>query len=180
MAEGASMAMNARERRQEILKRLNASGSPVSAAALASELGVSRQIIVGDVALLRAAGEEISATPRGYVLARDTGYVLRTVACLHSAGDMERELNIMVDNGCTVRDVIVEHPIYGQLTGMLELKSRYDVRRFVERTAQDQARPLSMLTDGIHLHTLLCPDVEAYERVLAELEREGLLLEQNP
>ena len=173
------MAMNAQERRREILVCLNASQGPVSAAALAARLGVSRQIIVGDVALLRAAGEAISATPRGYVVARDAGYVLHTVACSHSAQDMERELNIMVDNGCTVRDVIVEHPIYGQLAGALELKSRYDVRRFVSRAAQEEARPLSMLTGGIHLHTLMCPDEAAYERVLGELEREGLLLEQD-
>lgn len=171
--------MNAQERRKEILRRLNASQEPVSAAALASRLGVSRQIIVGDVALLRAAGVAVSATPRGYMINRDAGYVVRTVACTHSAEDMERELNIMVDNGCTVRDVIVEHPIYGQLTGALELKNRYDVRRFVSRTAEEEARPLSMLTNGIHLHTLLCPDEEAYERVLSELEREGLLVEQN-
>ncbi len=171
--------MNSQERRKEILRCLNASRGPVSAAALASRLGVSRQIIVGDVALLRAAGETVSATPRGYVLTRDAGYVVRTVACTHSAQDMERELNIMVDNGCTVRDVIVEHPIYGQLAGALELKSRYDVRRFVSRTNQEEARPLSMLTNGIHLHTLLSPDEEAYERVLSELEREGLLVEQN-
>ena len=171
--------MNSQERRKEILRCLNASQGPISAAVLASRLGVSRQIIVGDVALLRAAGEAVSATPRGYVLKRDAGYVVRTVACTHSAEDMERELNIIVDNGCTVRDVIVEHPIYGQLTGALELKSRYDVRRFVSRTSQEEARPLSMLTNGIHLHTLLCPDEEAYERVLSELEQEGLLVEQN-
>ena len=171
--------MNSQERRKEILKRLNACQGPVSAAALASCLGVSRQIIVGDVALLRAGGEAISATPRGYVVARDTGFVVRTVACSHSAQDMVRELNIMVDNGCTVRDVIVEHPIYGQLTGALELKSRYDVRRFVLRSAEEDAQPLSMLTNGIHLHTLLCPDEDAYERVISELEREGLLVEQS-
>ena len=74
------MAMNAQERRREILICLNSSKGPVSAAALAARLGVSRQIIVGDVALLRAAGEAISATPRGYVVARDSGYVLHTVA----------------------------------------------------------------------------------------------------
>lgn len=170
--------MDSQERRKEILKCLNASQGPLSAAALASRLGVSRQIIVGDVALLRAAGEAVSATPRGYVLKRDAGYVVRTVACTHSARDMERELNIMVDNGCTVRDVIVEHPIYGQLAGTLELKSRYDVRRFVSRSAEEEAQPLSMLTNGIHLHTLLCPDEEAYERVISELKQAGLLVEQ--
>lgn len=170
--------MTARERRESILKALEASLEAVSAGALASELGVSRQVIVGDVALLRAAGEEIAATPRGYVLQREGGGLVRTVACSHSGAETEKELNIMVDNGCTVRDVIVEHPIYGQLTGSLDLKSRYDVRQFVQRLNADHALPLSALTDGVHLHTLLCPDEEAFRRVLSALRREGMLFHQ--
>lgn len=168
--------MNAETRRSGILQILRSLGGPVSAASLAARYGVSRQIIVGDIALLRAGGEDISATPRGYVLARDNGYIVRTVACSHSAAQMERELDIMVDNGCTVRDVIVEHPIYGQLAGRLELRSRFDVSQFVLRVAQEDAVPLSALTDGIHLHTLLCPDEESFARVRAALEKEGILL----
>ena len=168
--------MKAEERREAILSRLKNSAAPLSAAALAREYGVSRQVVVGDIALLRAYGSEISATPRGYVLERDTGMIVRTLACTHSAGDMKRELEIMVDNGCVVRDVIVEHPIYGQLTGSLELKSRYDVKSFAERSKE--ALPLSSLTDGLHLHTLLCPDEEAFLRVVAELGEAGFLLEE--
>ena len=171
--------MKAEKRREAILARLMSSAGPVSAAALARDFGVSRQVVVGDVALLRAYGSEISATPRGYVLERDTGMLLRTLACSHSPEDMRRELEIMVDNGCVVRDVIVEHPIYGQLTGSLELKSRYDVGQFVSRSARAEALPLSALTDGIHLHTLLCPDEESYERVLEELGRAGFLLRED-
>ena len=170
--------MNAEQRRREILDALKASAAPLSATALAQRWGVSRQIIVGDVAILRAGGERISATPRGYVLERETGMLVRTVACVHSGEDMRAELNIMVDNGCTVRDVIVEHPIYGQLIGSLELKSRYDVNQFVARSAESAATPLSALTDGIHLHTLLCPDAEAFCRVKAELKEYGFLLEE--
>ncbi|MBR5490754.1 MAG: transcription repressor NadR [Oscillospiraceae bacterium] len=169
--------MKAENRREAILALLQKSVSPLSAAALAREYGVSRQIVVGDVALLRALGHEISATPRGYVLERDTGMLLRTVATIHSAGDTKTELDIMVDNGCTVKDVIVEHPIYGQLIGSLELKSRYDVNQFLLRSAESEAMPLCSLTDGIHLHTLLCPDEDSYKRVLDELRREGLLFE---
>ena len=168
--------MKAEERREAILCQLKGSAGPISAAALAREYGVSRQVIVGDVALLRAFGNEISATPRGYVLERETGMIVRTLACVHSAEDMKRELDIMVDNGCIVRDVIVEHPIYGQLTGSLELKSRYDVSQFVSRSAESEALPLSALTDGIHLHTLLCPDAEAFARVREELFEAGFLL----
>ena len=88
---------------------------------------------------------------------------------------MEAELEIMVDNGCTVLDVIVDHPVYGQLTGALQLSSRYDVRRFIQRAGA--AQPLSLLTEGVHLHTLSCPDEDAFRRVLEELRGAGFLLE---
>lgn len=169
--------MRSEERRAAILKALEAADGPVSAGTLAGEYRVSRQIIVGDVALLRAGGADISATPRGYVLHAVPEGVVRRIACRHSNADMERELNAIVDQGCTVLDVIVEHPVYGQLTGELQLKSRYDVGEFLRRCAQSDARPLSDLTEGIHLHTLSCPDLSAYERVRRSLHDLGFLLE---
>lgn len=141
----------------------------------AREFSVSRQIIVGDVALLRAAGLDIAATPRGYVLPKETTGLVRTVACVHPGEAMARELEIMVDQGCQVMDVVVEHPVYGQLTGQLRLASRYDVQEFVRLVSQRKARPLSDLTGGVHLHTLRCPDEDSYRRVLAGLKAEGFL-----
>ena len=132
-------------------------------------------VIVGDIALLRAGGAAIEATARGYVVQRDREGLRRQVACRHQAADMERELKIMVDNGCTVLDVIVEHPVYGQLTGGLGLASRYDIQQFIRRA--QAARPLSLLTEGVHLHTLSCPDQEAFLRVRGELAGAGFLLE---
>lgn len=167
--------MNANQRRAHILDYLRTAQAPLSATALAQRLSVSRQIIVGDVALLRAAGEEITATPRGYVLDRPRPGLTRTVACLHSGADMERELTLMVDQGCTVVNVIVEHPVYGQLTGPLDLSSRYDISEFIRKVEENAARPLSLLTDGIHLHTLRCPDEGAFERASAALEAAGFL-----
>lgn len=168
--------MNTSQRRARILEYLRAAEVPLSATALAQRLSVSRQIIVGDVALLRAAGEAVSATPRGYVLDRPQSGITRTVACLHSGADMERELTLMVDQGCTVANVIVEHPVYGQLTGPLDLSSRYDVSEFIRKVEENAARPLSLLTDGIHLHTLRCPDAEAFQRVVKALEEAGFLV----
>lgn len=130
---------------------------------------------MGDVALLRAAGEEISATPRGYVMARTAVGLVRQVPCCHDGPGMEAELNAIVDQGCSVLDVIVDHPVYGQLTGPLELASRYDVQQFLDRCAD--ARPLSDLTGGIHLHTLSCPSEDAFQRVRASLRSLGVLLE---
>ena len=168
--------MEAVERRRAIAQRLAQADGPVSAAALAKAFSVSRQIIVGDVALLRAGGMEIFATPRGYILPGEPAALTRTVACVHSGGEMARELEIMVDQGCQVVDVVVEHPVYGQLTGQLHLSSRYEVQEFIRSVSENQAKLLSALTGGIHLHTLRCPSEEAYQRVLEELDRAGFLL----
>lgn len=168
--------MEAASRRQAILNRLRTTDRPVSASALAAGLNVSRQIIVGDIALLRAGGAEISATPRGYVLPRATDGITRTIACRHTLAQTGQELDILVDNGCTVLDVIVEHPVYGQLTGQLQISSRYDVEQFLARIRDSDAAPLSMLTGGLHLHTLCCPNEDAYTRACAALKAAGLLL----
>ena len=163
-------AMTASERRQQIARLLSASQAPISATTLSQELGVSRQIIVGDIALLRAAGQEITATARGYVIPAQNG-LLRRIACIHSAEETRDELDAMVDCGCTVVDVIVEHPVYGQL----HLSSRYDVGQFLQKVSRSGARPLSALTGGVHLHTILCPDEAAWHRVRAALDQAGFL-----
>ena len=90
--------------------------------------------------------------------------------------EMERELNAIVDAGGEVVDVIVEHPVYGQLTGLLGVRSRYDVAEFVRRVEEHGARPLSALTGGIHLHTVRCPDEKTFRRVRKSLEAENFLL----
>lgn len=169
--------MHSDERRQAIAEILRTSAGPISASALAEKFSVSRQVIVGDIALLRSAGEEILATPRGYVTPNEARGLVRRIAVKHPPEAMEDELNAIVDNGCTVADVIVDHPVYGQLTGPLQISNRYEVAQFIERC--EKAEPLSALTDGIHLHTLSCPDEAAFERTKAALRALGVLLEES-
>ena len=114
--------MTTEERRRAILDTLAYADQPVSAAALARRFGVSRQIVVGDVALLRAGGADISATPRGYVILPVASGLVRRLAVRHGEDGIEAELNAMVDQGCTVLDVIVEHPQIGRAHS--ELQSR--------------------------------------------------------
>lgn len=165
--------MRSEDRRNQILDILQKNTAPVSAASLAATFSVSRQVIVGDIALLRAGGTEISATPRGYVIMREPVGITHQIACQHNSEEMEAELNAIVDNGCTVIDVIVEHPVYGQLTGPLQVSNRYDVQQFLDRCTL----PLSNLTEGIHLHTLSCPSEAAYARVVEILSQMGILLQ---
>lgn len=170
--------MRSEQRRQALLDILKEASQPISAAALAARFDVSRQVIVGDVALLRSAGEDINATPRGYVMGQKRSGLVRQIAVKHTPAETEAELNAIVDQGCTVEDVIVEHPVYGQLTGALQLANRYDVSQFMNRCSTIAAHPLSNLTGGIHLHTLVCPDESAYLRVKQILREMGMLFDE--
>ena len=168
--------MTAQQRRQAIWKELEKGNGPVSATALAHQLGVSRQIIVGDVALLRAGGRNIASTSRGYVIPAERG-LTPSVVCRHTAEQTAEEMYAIVDCGCTILDVIVEHPVYGELTASLLVKCRYDVDQFLHKMQTAGAQPLSLLTEGIHLHTLSAPDAEAFVRAEEALRQLGVLIE---
>ena len=170
--------MDGEQRRAAIARYLDKARGPVSAAALAREFSVSRQIIVGDVALLRAAGEQISATPRGYVLKQEQNLQTRTIACRHDDEHLLQELYIAVDNGCAVLDVTVEHPIYGQISGQLQVFSRYDADQFYHKLTTTNAPPLCALTGGVHLHTIQFQHEEDFERVVSRLREEGILFSE--
>ena len=166
--------MTAAQRRSAIYQQLSAANGPLSAAALDQRFSFTRQVVVGDIALLRAEGQSITATPRGYMIPAEDG-LKRTIACHHSAADTQRELFAMVDCGCTVLDVIVEHPVYGQLTAPLALTCRYDVEQFIRRMAESRAQPISALTGGVHLHTLSCPSEAVFAHLKATLSQMGML-----
>lgn len=170
--------MNGNERRQEILGILNK--NPVSASSLAAKLGVSRQVIVSDIALLRASGHPVVSTPRGYVIdegGRRKG-VLKVITCRHLHEGLEDELFTIIDHGATVLDVIVEHSVYGQIQLNLNLSSRYDCEEFLKNLRESNAAPLAELTDGVHFHTILCPDEQCYERIVEDLRKQGIFIEE--
>jgi transcriptional regulator of NAD metabolism len=140
-------------------------------------MNVSRQIIVGDVALLRAGGSAIIATARGYMMnaPAPSGRFVGKIACRHNLNDTERELLAMVDMGAEVVDVVVTHHLYGDMTGRLNLVTRGDVYEFMNKVKNGGERLLSELTNGVHLHTLACRDKAAFDAVAARLKDMGLL-----
>jgi transcriptional regulator of NAD metabolism len=151
----------------------------MSATALAARMRVSRQVIVGDIALLRAQGHEIVATSRGYVMAAArsaAGRYAGKIACRHSFADTEKELASIVALGGEIVDVIVTHRLYGDMTGQLNISTREDVDAFMRNIGTGKERLLSELTDGVHLHTVACRDKAAFDAVCAELARLGILL----
>lgn len=174
--------LGAQSRRNAITALLEQSAQPLSASALAEKFKVSRQIIVGDIALLRASGAPVVATPRGYFLERRkdiSGASVYTIACRHETNaQLLKELYTVVDHGATVLDVIVEHPIYGQIAGQLQVSSRFDADRFVHALSASDAAPLAQLTGGIHLHTIRCPNPECFERIKQALKASGILVSE--
>ncbi|MGE5580843.1 MAG: transcription repressor NadR [Bacillota bacterium] len=171
--------MDAASRRTAILEILQKE-SPVTGASLSSRLGVTRQVIVQDMAVLRAQGERILATPQGYTMLKDApspGFT-KLIAVKHSRGDTRDELYTIVDHGGEVVDVTVEHPVYGQLTGLLAISSRSDVDRFMQRMEATKAGLLSSLTNGVHLHLVRCKDPGQLALVEDALARKGYLLSE--
>lgn len=165
-------------RRQHIMTVLRSSPRPVTGGDLATAMGVSRQVIVQDVALLRASGEGLIATAQGYTLAENLAprAPRAILACRHNREETEDELNTIVDLGVKVIDVIVEHPIYGELHGLLALESRQDVSEFMRRLLASGAGLLSALTNGVHLHTVECPRPEKLAWARNALQAKGYLL----
>ena len=150
--------MNSNERRKDIMKMLLNLREPVKGSNLAKKYNVTRQIIVKDIALLRARGENIIATPDGYMVGGDkVNKITVIVAVNHKEDDLEHELGAIVKYGGVVEDVIVEHPLYGEIKGMLMIKNLNDLESFIKKYNNSSAKMLSMLTNGIHLHTNIQP-----------------------
>ncbi len=164
------------DRKKIILEKLKESDAPLSASYFSELLGVTRQVIVGDIALLRASGALVIATPRGYILEsppNDT-YI---IACKHTQDQLPDELYAIIDAGCGLLDVVVEHSLYGQIAGNLHLYSRQDVENFLEKMEETKSIPLSSITEDAHIHTIQCPSLRHYQDLEKTLREKGFLVE---
>lgn len=170
--------MNTQQRRKNILIKLAGAEAPISASSFANQFSVTRQVIVGDIALLRASGHNIAATPRGYILeAKETSHpFVGIIACKHSADQLPEELYTVVDFGGTIIDVTIEHSTYGQLSGMLNISSRYEADLFIESVSGESDKPLSSISGGIHLHKIGCKNEEIFLLIKEELSKKKILL----
>jgi transcriptional regulator of NAD metabolism len=156
---------------------MRAHEGPLHGSDLARRFRVSRQCLVQDVAILRAAGQQILSTPQGYRLPEAASAAHRAIlACRHTPEQTEEELNILVDQGVRVLDVVVEHALYGELRGSLMIESRADVQDFLRRWRETKASLLSSLTRGVHLHTVEASSPVRIARAKAQLQQRGILL----
>lgn len=166
--------MNGQERREQIVKIIRESQTPVAGTTLAAALGVSRQVIVQDMALLRANGQEILSTHRGYVLQEET--LKRRVFKVHHTGEqVEEELHLFVDMGGKVEDVFVYHKVHGVIRAELQIKSRRDVQKYLQEIGEGSSTQLLNLTAGYHYHTVQAESEEILDSIQEELAKKGML-----
>lgn len=161
-------------RREQMLQMLKKQGAPISGATLAKNFSVSRQVIVQDIALLRAKGVAVESFARGYLLTKKAP-VQRIFKVLHTDDEVECELNLIVDAGGTVADVFVFHKYYGTVRADMDIRSRLDVRRFLSDIASGKSGLLKNVTAGYHYHTVTADHAEALDHIEQSLRERGFL-----
>lgn len=166
--------MTGKERRNEIINLIKSINEPISGTELAKKYGVSRQVIVQDIALLRAENYNIFSTTKGYILEKST-FCSRVFDIAHTDDQIEDELNTVVDLGGIVVDVFIRHEIYGNLKAELGINSRRAVKEFVEKIKTGTSTPLKNLTSGRHFHTVQADSEKILDMIEEELREKGYI-----
>ena len=169
--------MHGSERREQIIRQIQESKAPVSGTKLASLYSVSRQVIVQDIALIRAAGYEIISTNRGYIL-NQPKTVCRIFKVQHTDEQLEEELNTIVYLGGCVDNVMINHRVYGKMEAELALSSRRRVGAFMEDIRSGKSSPLKNITSNYHYHKVSADSEETLDLIEQELRKKGFLVEE--
>ncbi|MBQ3048714.1 MAG: transcription repressor NadR [Oscillospiraceae bacterium] len=167
--------MKADERRKEIITLLMAKDGAVSGGELSERLNTSRQIIVQDIAILRAAGYEILSTHQGYVV-KNTPLIERVFKLRHTSDQTEDELTCIVNLGGTVVDVFVWHKVYGKVEANMNIFSQHSIDKFMEGIKSGKSTELMNITSGYHYHTVRAESKEVLDRIEAALEERGYIV----
>lgn len=167
--------MKADARRKQIAAILLGADAPISGGKLAEMLQVSRQIIVQDIAVLKAAGYQILATHQGYIM-QDAPLTERVFKVYHSRAQTEDELSCIVDLGGTVVDVFVWHKVYGKLSAKLNLFSCHGIKQFLDGIESGKSTELMNVTSGYHYHTVRAESQDVLDHIEAALKTRGYLV----
>lgn len=168
--------MSVENRLEKIKEELIGASDPIAARKLAEKFGVSRQVIVGDIALLRARGEEILSTPKGYLLNNHLCHeVKRKFVCKHTIEETTSEIELIIDHGGKLLDVVVDHALYGEITGTLNIFDQIDADRFNQKVMNGETTLLLELTEGVHTHTIAAESMEQLDKIEEKLRKAGFL-----
>ncbi|MBE5939128.1 MAG: transcription repressor NadR [Lachnospiraceae bacterium] len=168
--------MKADERRKEIVSIIMSESEPVSGSVLSERLNVSRQIIVQDITMLKAAGFDIISTHKGYVL-KENPYAERVFKLKHTSEQTEDELMSIVGLGGMVMDVFVWHRVYGRIDAKLNIFTEKNVQEFMEGIKTGRSSELMHITSGYHYHTVRAESEKILDDIENVLKEKGYWLE---
>ena len=166
--------MKSDERRKSIVNLLLSENRPVSGSELSEKYGVSRQIIVKDISILKEQGNDILATSAGYVI-RSSPLKDRVFKVFHTTEQTEDELKLIVDLGGTIADVYVWHKAYGKMEAKLNISSRAQIEQFIESVRTGKSVELMHITGGYHYHTVRAENEEVLNRIELALTEKGYI-----
>lgn len=173
--------MNTAQRRTEILKILKNREEPIAARTLAAQFGVSRQVIVQDMAVIRASTPGILSTTKGYVLQQDNDLCCsREFKVRHGQEQVSEELNLIVDCGGKVKNISISHRAYGRVSAEMDVNSRQDVSEFVQAINSSRSTVLSSATSGYHYHLVEAVSEERLDMIEQQLKIAGFLAPLQP
>jgi hypothetical protein len=176
VADGEVLQVTREERLKQLKTLIEESTEPLSGEYLSNIFNVSRQAIVQDIAILRNRGFQVVSTPQGYFLPKDSKVYRRIIAVKHSPEDITTELMTIISLGGKVIDVIVEHPIYGEIRGNINVATRDDVVKFVTLMQSTGQNPLLSLSQGFHLHTIEADSERNLDEIEKTLKNKGFLV----
>lgn len=168
--------MKAEKRREEILAIIGNSDNPLTANVLAEKFNVSRQVIVQDIAILRANGVDVIATNRGYLINTKTA-ATRVFKCRHSFEEILDEGFLVIELGGRIEDIFVNHRVYGRISARLELYNRTHVEELYRSLVSGASKPLMAVTDGYHYHTVTAGSEQTLDKIAEALREKGFLIE---
>ena len=166
--------MKAADRRKAIVNLLLSSDEAISGGKLSEEFGVSRQIIVQDISVLKGSGYGILATHNGYIIQKSP-LKERVFKVYHTTAQTEDELNTIVSLGGTVVDVFVRHKVYGKMTASLNIFSSLHIKQFIEGVRSGKSTELMNITGGYHYHTVRADSEEILDKIQSALEEHGYI-----
>ncbi len=166
--------MKAAERRKAIVNLLLSSADAISGGALSEKFGVSRQIIVQDISVLKGLGYDIISTHCGYII-HGSPLKERVFKIYHTTEQTEDELNLIVGLGGTVVDVFVWHKVYGRMSAPLNIFSPMHVKQFIEGVRTGKSTELMNITGGYHYHTVRADSDEILDKIAAALKERGYI-----
>lgn len=167
------------DRRKLLLSMMRNTDVPLSGGTLGKETGVSRQVVVQDIALLRTQGYPIISTARGYFL-DEPKLATRIFKVCHTDEQVQDELTTIVDLGGCVVNVMVNHRAYGKLDAPLNIKNRRDVQVFVNDLRTGKSTPLLNVTSGYHFHKVSAESEEILDEIEDALSKKNFLAELLP